>query len=314
MLPSSDVGWLDFFNKLYIWSTLAAIVLGAVALVASNGMRILGNRVSAAQNKQISEANERASGANERAGKANESAGKANVEAGKANERAANLELRASKAEERAKVAESQIASANATAHEASAKVAAADARSAEAQRGAAEASAKAESFRLDIARANQRASEADLARRQLELQLAERFADRTISPSQQARITDALKALKGESMDVVIFGDTPEITKLSSLLLDCLVKSEWPITLIRPLGVITNAEGVLVSAKPGAPELSKMVELIVAVLKESLHNGAAVWDFEKLNMAVSAANVSTFNGASGGFGKARVRIVIGSK
>jgi hypothetical protein len=89
-------------------------------------------------------------------------------------------------------------------------------ARVAEAQRASVEASAKAEGFRLDIAKANERASAADLARRRLEMQLAEKFANRIVTPEQIERLANALRQHKGSTVDLVITGDTPEINQLS--------------------------------------------------------------------------------------------------
>lgn len=99
LFPVGDDGWLDFFGKLYMATTFAAVFCTAVALFASGGIKRYSERINNAQAKKVAEANERAGEANKQAGLANASAGTAhkaagdaNAEAGRANERAATLE------------------------------------------------------------------------------------------------------------------------------------------------------------------------------------------------------------------------------
>src|SRR5882762_2863815 len=110
------------------------------------------------------------------------------------------------KQQERAAKAEAQIASADAASKDAVAKVAIAEAR-------VAEASVKAESFRLDIAKANESAQQAEARAAEANLELARFKAPRTLSPAQQAKIATRLRAFAPQTVDIIIIGDSPEIT-----------------------------------------------------------------------------------------------------
>jgi hypothetical protein len=87
-----------------------------------------------------------------------------------------------------------RAATANARVKEAEAEIASAEARIAEANRAAAEANATAETERLE------------------RLRLEARLAPRTLSPAQQASLSRSLAPLNGRSVDVLIYGSTPEI------------------------------------------------------------------------------------------------------
>ncbi len=192
MLPIDDNGWLGFFGRLYIWSTLAAIVFGALALLASNGIRVFSERIGRVQNKQIADANERASKADERAGEANK-------QAGLAHERAAKLETRASEAEAETKRAEAEAAKANTASHEAVAKVSTAEARIAEAEARALEAKLALEKFK----------------------------APRTLSKEQQDRIVAKLKPFIGQQVSFSVYPD-PESIALSRVIVSMLQSAGW--------------------------------------------------------------------------------------
>ncbi|MGD0500934.1 MAG: hypothetical protein ABSC23_21175 [Bryobacteraceae bacterium] len=207
---------------------------------------------------------------------------------------------------------EKDIASAKAQAAEAELHLAEANAR-------AKEADAKAESFRLDIAGANKRASEADLARRQLELELAMRFADRTLTRSQIDRTVALLRPFEGQTVDVVISGDTPEITQLSGLIVDMFLNAKWCVnrTQLFGAGVV---RGVLVGVNPGFdPILSSAVNSLITVLSESLIGGVGAWDFDKIppfgtGSFSQLVPLGLPDSKPVSAGKAPLRVAIGSK
>lgn len=248
----------------------------------------------------------------------------ADERAGKANERAAVLEAETAQAR-------TLIASAQADAARATEKAALAESHLAESQREtaivrkeSAEASAKAEGFRLDIARANERAAQADLARKQLELQLAEMFADRTITPSQVNRIVSLLRPFAGQTADITVFGETNEITQFSTLIFDCFAKGGWLLNITRPSGGGNAAKGLLVGLRPNSdPALTVAVNSIIDILRESLKNGVGPWDFDKLANLAGGGMAMVSQAAPVGTppeqkptptGTSPLRIVIGSK
>lgn len=210
----------------------------------------------------------------------------------------------------RAKAAEAQVATAMAASADAVAKVAGADARSAE-------ASAKAEGFRLDIAKANEgaaRATETAERERLARLQLEARLADRIFTPDQQRRCTSALTPSKGITVDVSVFGDTLEIANFSASVLGCLRQAGLLVNTSNPIGGGTAARGVLVGVKPGAPPaVTRIADVLIAILRESVGPGVGPWDFDKLISSSGASMVSQATGADK-VGEAPIRLFIGSK
>src|SRR5882762_3986304 len=106
------------------------------------------------------------------------------------------------KQQERAAKAEAQIASADAASKDAVAKVAIAEAR-------VAEASAKAESFRLDIAKADQHAAEATKIAEQERierLKLEAQVAPRRLIPEHHKTLANAVKRFAGRHVYVVSY------------------------------------------------------------------------------------------------------------
>src|SRR5579871_5005270 len=115
-----------------------------------------------------------------------------------------------------------KIAQAGKDASEANRGAAEANERATKAQGGlalaeqhSAEANAKAEGFRLDIAKANERAASAnEIAERERlsRLQLEARLADRTLTAEQQRTLISRLNPFSGTVVDIMIWGETPEI------------------------------------------------------------------------------------------------------
>ena len=251
----SDNEWLSFFGKLYIWFTSVAVLSGAIALVASNGIRRYSERVGTFQNRQIADANGRAAGADERAGEANKQAGVANKRAGEAHERAAKLEVRASEAEARTRQAEAEAAKANAASHEAVARVAGANARIAEANRAAAEAERVAEAERLERLRL-----EAQIAPRRLGVEQQHAIAT-SLSQFAGRRISVTSYALDGEA--AVLGRQIEAALDIAHIAIDDRIAGSSPVGGFS-LGIhINGAEQDLVAALRSA--LSSIGALAVA-------------------------------------------------
>lgn len=121
------------------------------------------------------------------------------------------------------------------------------DLRIAEAQRDAAQANviakqyegsiadsnARAKSAEAQVASAKEQAAKAELGAAQARLELArmqERMADRTLTVAQQADLTSRLNPFSAIVVDVLVWGDTPEIQIISGLILDCMTKGGWKV------------------------------------------------------------------------------------
>ena len=222
---------------------------------------------------------------------------------------------------------------ATAAAREADNRRADADARITEAQRGSAEANeratkaqeslalaeqhsaeanAKAEGFRLDIARANERAAAAnETAERErlARLQLEARLADRTLPPAQQAAVTARLRPFSGTVVDVLIWGDTPEIHTISSLVLESMSKAGWKLQVGMPMGGGLAVRGLLVGTGPEADPQTKEAAAALVTALQLAGLGATAWPFEQL-----VAPGAMMTGDSPFTGKAPIRLYIGSK
>lgn len=204
----------------------------------------------------------------------------ATQKAGEAAERAANAEENLANAKERAALAEQH----------------------------AGEAKAKAEAFRLDIAKATERAADANRIaeeERLARLQLQARLADRTLTPEQEHEITSQLETTPGITVDVVIWGDTPEIQIISDLLLHSMPKS-WTIHRGQAGGG-GAVRGILVGTRADSDaNTTRAAALLVTTLRAT---GLAVgpWSFDQMPLPPMMFNSSVD-------GTAPLRIYIGAK
>ena len=155
------------------------------------------------------------------------------------------------------------------------------------AEQHSAEANAKAEGFRLDIAKANERAAAAnETAEREglARLQLEARLADRIITGDQKTRLKVAFATIRGQTVDVGMFGDNPDIANVSGAILQCLQESGVLVNTFSPLGGPGGVRGVIVGASPDAPAGVKTVAgSVVKILSETLDGGVGQLDFSKL-------------------------------
>ena len=190
---------------------------------------------------------------------ANAQAEGAKVEAARANESAANANERATKAQASLAIAEQHSVEAN----------------------------AKAESFRLNIAKANESAAHANEAaerERIARLQLEASLADRVITPEQQINLINILRRYRGQTVDVVLFGDSKEITNFGGAIISVLGRAGISINAMQLGGGGGTVRGVLVSVKPGTtPNIAQLAYLFIDALKQSVPLGVALWDFDKL-------------------------------
>ena len=202
---------------------------------------------------------------------------------------AKGFESKISESDARAKAAEAQVAAAVARSNEAVAQVKTADARIAEAQR--------------DAARANEIAERERLAR----LQLEARLADRVLTPQQQAAITASLAAFSGTVVDVLVWGDTPEIQIIRGQVLGAMRNAGWTVLSGQAGGGGAAVRGMLIGTRAGADQnvVRAANALVIALQSQGLAAGS--WPFEQLQ-------TPGIMFSSGFSNNAPIRLFIGSK
>lgn len=153
-----------------------------------------------------------------------------------------------------------------------------------EAYEQAENAAKDAEGFRLQIAQSNERAAQAEARAAQAQLDLARYKAPRELTPEQQTALANALAAYPRIGVDVFIFGDTPEITRISGTLLTCMNRAKWD----PHFGTVAPGSGIVVTgifvgvAPPSNPTSEAAAKTLVSVLS-SLGIPATMTSFEKM-------------------------------
>ncbi|MBZ5668625.1 MAG: hypothetical protein LAO04_02720 [Acidobacteriia bacterium] len=188
--------------------------------------------------------------------------------------------------------------------------LAGANERAALAEQHAAEASAKAEGFRLDIAKANERAADANRIAEQerlARLQLEARLADRVLTPDGQSRLT-ALAATfpHGTRIDIFMFGGTLEIANITQSINKSLAAGGWTVRQWQVTGG-GAVRGILVGTNPSADAATARAASGIISTLVSAGVGAGPWKFDELVMS----------GMAQGPGEpmdAPIRMFIGSK
>jgi len=232
----------------------------------------------------------------------------ANERANGAYERAAETEREASQENERAAGTEKQASEENA--------------RAAEALKAAEVARKTAEGFALQIAQANKEAKDADARaaeanetaerERLARLQLEARLADRVITPDQQRRITEAFAPMRGQTVDIVILGDSREINTVVDAILGSIQKAGVLRNFSHPFSG-GGAEGVVVGIRADAPDEDKRAGVqLITILRETLDGGVGQADFDKM-VTGGAGTFGSDTGAAPA-GKAAIRLQIAPK
>lgn len=209
--------------------------------------------------------------------------------------------------------ANDRAGTANQLAGEANERAGTANKDAAAANERAATASALAESFRLDIAQANERAAAANETaekERRARLQLEARLADRVITEAQRTRLTAAFAPLKGQTVDVGMFGDNLDIANVNGAILRCLEAAGVRIQTFSPLGGGGGVRGVLFAVDPNASAAIKAaVQSAVSILRETLGAGVGLLDFAQLRFDGSAMTGNSDGAGPRGSGPARIWI-----
>jgi ABC-type multidrug transport system fused ATPase/permease subunit len=194
---------------------------------------------------------------------------KAQKDAFDASERAGRAEEGAGEANERALKAQSSLA---------------------EAEQHSAEANAKAEGFRLDIAKSNEAAKQAEARAAEAVLELARFKAPRTLSQEQIASIATNLRTFGTQKVDIIIIGDSPEITNITNLIGSAMQQGGWTPKFIGKAISGPNVSGVLVGIHIGvdANTIGAAEALITSLNSAGVHTGPDAPQYDdKLPMAL---------------------------
>jgi hypothetical protein len=146
-----------------------------------------------------------------------------------------------------------------------------------------------AESFKLDIAKANERAASADAKAAQFNeiaererlarLQLEERLRPRSLTDDQKSSTIDALGRFSGATADLIAVGDTTEIAQLTGILQSILTSAAWHVR--GPWSTMggVSVRGVLVCTQKGADPTTEAAAnmLVDALIKQGIL--AAKWE-----------------------------------
>lgn len=173
----------------------------------------------------------------------------------------------------------------------------------------------KAEGLELQIAQADERAASANETAEQeklARLQLEARLADRVITPDQQRRIAEAFAPMRGQTVDVVVVGDSLEITKTANAILGGIHNAGVLLNFFHPLAA-AYAEGVIVGIRKDAPDEAKQAgNRLIAILRETLDGGVGQDDFE--NITISGTGTGGGDKGAAPSGQAPIRLLIAPK
>jgi hypothetical protein len=117
-----------------------------------------------------------------------------------------------------------------------------------------------------DAAEANRIAEHERLAR----LQLEARLADRTLTAAQQARIASRLRGFGPQTIDVIVVGTTPEVSRITDAIVAAIRQAGWAVGNVgSPLA--GAAAGVLIGTRKGSPkEVLAAADSLVAALVDT--------------------------------------------
>jgi len=107
-----------------------------------------------------------------------------------------------------------------------------------------------AEAFKLDVAKANERASEANRIAEQerlARLKIEERLAPRSLTKAQAEKLTAALLPFQGQKIEIVEYGLSREASSLSKQIQAALVAAKWDVKVIGVIGGAETDPGIIV-------------------------------------------------------------------
>ena len=115
------------------------------------------------------------------------------------------------------------------------------------------------------LAEALRRAQDAEIA----SARVADRVADRTLTPAQQSRIAVRLRQFGARRIDVIIIGDTGEIGNITALIDSAIQQAGWAVHLVGKAISGLNISGVFVGTHIGSdPSIESAASGLVSALQ----------------------------------------------
>ena len=117
---------------------------------------------------------------------------------------------------------------------------------------------------------------------------------------------------MKGQTVDVVIVGDTPEVSRTADAILGCLQSAGVLLNSFHPFGG-GGAQGIVVGIQADAPEGDRLAGTqFVTILRETLGGGVGSADSDKI--AVSGTGTMGSTPGAAPVGKSTLRLQIAPK
>jgi hypothetical protein len=140
-----------------------------------------------------------------------------------------------------------------------------------------------AEGFSLQIAQANEAAKDAEARAAEANLELARFKAPRTLSLAQQTAIAARLHSFGSQRIDVIIIGDSPEITEITNEIGFAMQRSGWIPNFVGKAISGPNVSGVLVGTHNGVDSnvVAASEALIAALNSAGIQTAHAVQQYD---------------------------------
>jgi hypothetical protein len=134
------------------------------------------------------------------------------------------------------------------------------------AKKGAADANERAAQAEKQAAESNRKAGQEQLARLQLEAKLA----DRGLTAAQQATMASRLSKFGPRRIDVILFGNTPEISRIAVAIVIALQKAGWTVG-NSGSAMAGSASGILIGTHSGSTQdVNAAADSLISALKEA--------------------------------------------
>ena len=169
-------------------------------------------------------------------------------------------------------------------------------------QKNASDAKTAQQKVEIELGKQQERAANAE---KEL-LRLQANLADRTLSLQQQSFLTNQMKPWAGLDIDVLIWGDTPEIEIISGQILKSLAEARWHLHTGRAGGG-GAVRGILIGTRSDADGNTSLAAAKLISVLQSAGLASGPWKFEDMNTP-PIMFMSSFTG------KAPIRLFIGSK
>jgi hypothetical protein len=128
-----------------------------------------------------------------------------------------------------------------------------------------------AEGFRLDVAKANERAAEANRLAEQeklARLKIEERLAPRSLNKEQSDKLTAAVRKFTGQKIEIAEYGLSREASSLSKQIQAALAAAKWDTSVVAIMSGVEIEPGIHILIAQGQTQFPAVTGLL-QILKE---------------------------------------------